>query len=129
MCRPHRSRHSKAERGLLPAAFAKRGPHGISTLAIVASSTGVAFLGLLGFEAIVEILNLLCEFEWFRVTGGAMVLCWYINTYSNRRGRVRIESLRSRSPWRLMLIRTSITSRGELTKGAGEVDCEAKHHQ
>ncbi|CAM9624730.1 unnamed protein product [Laminaria digitata] len=48
-----------AERGLLPAVFAKRGPHGISTLAIVASSTGVAFLGLLGFEAIVEILNLL----------------------------------------------------------------------
>ncbi|CBJ26061.1 conserved unknown protein [Ectocarpus siliculosus] len=48
-----------AERGMLPAVFAKRGPHGISTLAIVASSTGVAFLGLLGFETIVEILNLL----------------------------------------------------------------------
>lgn len=51
----------QAERGMLPAAFAKRGPHGVSTLSIVASATGVAFLGLLGFEAIVEILNLLCE--------------------------------------------------------------------
>ncbi|CAM9297789.1 unnamed protein product, partial [Hapterophycus canaliculatus] len=48
-----------AERGMLPAAFARRGPHGISTLAILASGTGVAFLGLLGFEVIVEILNLL----------------------------------------------------------------------
>lgn len=46
---------------MLPAVFAARGPHGISTLAIVASGTGVAFLGLLKFEAIVEILNLLCE--------------------------------------------------------------------
>lgn len=46
---------------MLPVAFAKRGPHGVSTLSIVASATGVAFLGLLGFEAIVEILNLLCE--------------------------------------------------------------------
>lgn len=55
---------TKAERGMLPAVFAKRGPHGISTLAIVASGTGVAFLGLLGFEAIVEILNLLCEIWW-----------------------------------------------------------------
>lgn len=48
---------------MLPAAVAKRGPHGISTIAIVASSTGVIFLGLLEFEAIVEILNLLCKFE------------------------------------------------------------------
>lgn len=46
---------------MLPAAFAKRGPHGVSTVAIVASSTGIIFIGLLGFEAIVEILNLLCE--------------------------------------------------------------------
>lgn len=46
---------------MLPAAFAERGPHGISPLAVLASSTGVAFLGLLGFEAIVEILNFLCE--------------------------------------------------------------------
>lgn len=46
---------------MIPAAFAKRGPHGISPLAIIASSTGVCFLGLLGFEAIVEILNFLCE--------------------------------------------------------------------
>ncbi|CAM9248438.1 unnamed protein product [Pylaiella littoralis] len=48
-----------AERGMLPARFARRGPYGISGAAIVASGTGVAFLGLLGFEAIVEILNLL----------------------------------------------------------------------
>lgn len=54
-------RPPQAERGMLPAAFAKRGPHGVSTLSIVASATGVAFLGLLGFEAIVEILNFLCE--------------------------------------------------------------------
>ncbi len=46
---------------MLPELFAKRGSHGISGAAIVASGTGVAFLGLLGFEAIVEILNLLCE--------------------------------------------------------------------
>lgn len=46
---------------MLPELFAKRGTHGISGAAIVASGTGVAFLGLLGFEAIVEILNLLCE--------------------------------------------------------------------
>lgn len=46
---------------MLPELFAKRGSYGISGAAIVASGTGVAFLGLLGFEAIVEILNLLCE--------------------------------------------------------------------
>eukprot|EP00752_Nemacystus_decipiens_P005119 g4644.t1 len=48
-----------AERGMLPAMFAKRGTYGISGPAVIASGTGVAFLGLLGFEAIVEILNLL----------------------------------------------------------------------
>ena len=47
---------------MLPAMFAKRGTYGISGAAVIASGTGVAFLGLLGFEAIVEILNLLCEF-------------------------------------------------------------------
>lgn len=52
----------KAERGMLPAVFAKRGSYGISGHAVIASGTGVAFLGLLGFEAVVEILNLLCEF-------------------------------------------------------------------
>lgn len=46
---------------MLPAVFAKRGSYGISGAAVIASGTGVAFLGLLGFEAIVEILNLLCE--------------------------------------------------------------------
>lgn len=77
---------------MLPAVFAKRGPHGISTLAIVASSTGVAFLGLLGFETIVEILNLLCEpFEVFArawgcrgtmstctTIGGKPEDCWWV---------------------------------------------------
>lgn len=53
----------QAERGMIPAAFARRGPYGVSTSAIIASGTGVIFLGLLDFEAIVEILNLLCEFE------------------------------------------------------------------
>eukprot|EP00903_Cladosiphon_okamuranus_P008709 g8343.t1 len=48
-----------AERGMLPAMFAERGSYGISGAAVIASGTGVAFLGLLGFEAIVEILNLL----------------------------------------------------------------------
>lgn len=48
---------------MLPAMFAKRGSYGISGAAVIASGTGVAFLGLLGFEAIVEILNLLCEFS------------------------------------------------------------------
>lgn len=47
---------------MLPALFAKRGSYGISGAAVIASGTGVAFLGLLGFEAVVEILNLLCEF-------------------------------------------------------------------
>lgn len=51
----------QAERGMLPAAFAKRGPHGTSPLAVLASAMGVLLLGILGFEAIVEILNLLCE--------------------------------------------------------------------
>lgn len=46
---------------MLPAMFAKRGSYGISGAAVIASGTGVAFLGLLGFEAIVEILNLLCK--------------------------------------------------------------------
>lgn len=50
---------------MLPAMFAKRGTYGISGAAVIASGTGVAFLGLLGFEAIVEILNLLCEFFFF----------------------------------------------------------------
>lgn len=64
---------------MLPAVFAKRGPHGISTLAIVASSTGVAFLGLLGFETIVEILNLLCEpLKFVHVRGDVGVQCPYV---------------------------------------------------
>jgi len=51
----------QAERGMLPAALAKRGPYGISGFAVIFSATGVAFLGLLDFQAIVEILNVLCE--------------------------------------------------------------------
>ncbi|CAN0458135.1 unnamed protein product, partial [Discosporangium mesarthrocarpum] len=50
-----------AEWGMLPAVFARRGPHGTSALAVAISSTGVLFLGLLEFTAIIEILNLLCE--------------------------------------------------------------------
>lgn len=46
---------------MLPAALAQRGPYGISGLAVIASAIGVAFLGLLDFQAIVEILNVLCE--------------------------------------------------------------------
>lgn len=53
---------AQAERGMLPAVFAERGPHDISAMAVIASSMGIVFLGLLSFESIVEILNFLCEY-------------------------------------------------------------------
>lgn len=48
-----------AERGMLPAALARRSKHGTPTLAIVLSSIGIACLALLDFTHVLELLNFL----------------------------------------------------------------------
>lgn len=48
-----------AERGMLPAAFARRSRHGTPTLAVLFSATGILVLSLMSFLEIVELLNTL----------------------------------------------------------------------
>lgn len=48
-----------AERGLLPACFARRSRHGTPTLAILFSACGILVLSLMSFLQIVELLNTL----------------------------------------------------------------------
>eukprot|EP00898_Chlorokybus_atmophyticus_P002314 jgi/Chlat1/3083/Chrsp21S03331 len=47
-----------AERGMLPAIFAKRSRHGTPTLAILCSASGIVLLSFLSFEQIVMLVNI-----------------------------------------------------------------------
>ncbi|EFJ04485.1 hypothetical protein SELMODRAFT_138613 [Selaginella moellendorffii] len=65
-----------AERGILPAAFARRSRYGTPVLGILFSATGVILLSWLNFQEIIEILNFLyccgmllefAAFVWLRI--------------------------------------------------------------